>query len=110
MPSQVQEAFGRVIVEAGHRGIPAVASRIGGIPEAIGDSGVLVDPDDSPEHWAGAIDGALTDRHRYARLRAAALANAAREEFDAGGVARRLLEILHEQAIRANVGVQVVDR
>jgi glycosyltransferase involved in cell wall biosynthesis len=94
MPSQVEEAFGRVIVEAGHSGVPAVASCIGGIPEAIGKSGVLVEPTDPPERWASVISGALSDPAGYARLCAAAVANASRDEFAPQAVAVRLLDVL----------------
>lgn len=44
-PSRV-EAFGIVFLEAQAFGLPIVASNIGGIPEAIGDRGILVKPDD----------------------------------------------------------------
>jgi glycosyltransferase involved in cell wall biosynthesis len=43
VPSEVEEAFGRVIIEAAANGIPSIANRIGGIPEALGDSGILID-------------------------------------------------------------------
>jgi glycosyltransferase involved in cell wall biosynthesis len=94
VPSQVEEAFGRVIVEAGHSGVPAVASRTGGIPEAIGNSGVLVEPTDPAERWASVIEDALSDPDYYARLSAAAAANARRDEFAPRTVAVRLLDVL----------------
>lgn len=93
-PSQVEEAFGRVIVEAGFNGIPAVASRIGGIPESIGESGVMIEPTDPPQRWADALDRILSDPGTYASLRAGALANAQREEFRAPVIAARFLEVL----------------
>lgn len=96
-PSQIEEAFGRVIVEAGFNGIPAVASRIGGIPESIGESGVLLPPSDPPERWADAIDRMLSDPASYARLRTAALANAQRQEFEATTVAERFVKVLSSQ-------------
>lgn len=43
VPSKVPEAYSRVIIEAAFNGIPTIANRIGGIPEAIGDSGILID-------------------------------------------------------------------
>ncbi|MBI5400019.1 glycosyltransferase [Candidatus Saganbacteria bacterium] len=43
VPSLVPEGFGRVIVEAAANGIPTIANNVGGIPEALGQSGLLVD-------------------------------------------------------------------
>lgn len=47
MPSR-QEAFGLVLLEAGICGLPAIASRVGGVPEVIidQDTGLLVPPED----------------------------------------------------------------
>lgn len=43
VPSIVEEAFGRVIVEASIRGIPVIAHNKGGIAEALNGSGILLD-------------------------------------------------------------------
>jgi glycosyltransferase involved in cell wall biosynthesis len=43
VPSIVDDAFPRVILEAAVNGIPVVANKIGGIPEAMGESGIIVD-------------------------------------------------------------------
>jgi glycosyltransferase involved in cell wall biosynthesis len=45
VPSLVEEGAPRVIVEACSRGIPVIANGLGGIPEALGNSGILVDVD-----------------------------------------------------------------
>jgi glycosyltransferase involved in cell wall biosynthesis len=45
VPSLVEEGFSRVILEAAVNGIPVLSNRIGGIPEAIGSSGLLFDVD-----------------------------------------------------------------
>lgn len=41
VPSNVPEAFGRVIVEANLHGIPVIAHNVGGIPEAMNGAGIL---------------------------------------------------------------------
>ena len=50
MPDRV-EGFGISLLEAAASGVPAVASRTGGIPDAVrdGETGLLVDPDDVQE-------------------------------------------------------------
>jgi glycosyltransferase involved in cell wall biosynthesis len=49
VPSLVEEGFSRMILEAAANGIPAIANRLGGIPEALGDSGVLINIDDAAD-------------------------------------------------------------
>ncbi len=48
LPSVGQEAFGRVIIEAGASGVPVIATRIGGAVDIIenGKTGILVKPGD----------------------------------------------------------------
>lgn len=57
-----QEAFGRVIMEAAFAGIPAIGTRVEGIPEAIqeGVTGLLV-PTESPQALGAAITQLLDD-------------------------------------------------
>jgi glycosyltransferase involved in cell wall biosynthesis len=61
VPSR-SEGFGRVLVEAAFLAIPAVASRVGGIPEVVvdGQTGLLVPPDD-PAALAHALATLLRD-------------------------------------------------
>ncbi|WP_346007583.1 glycosyltransferase family 4 protein [Janibacter terrae] len=77
VPSRI-ETYGLVVTEALARGIPVVASHVGGLPEALGDTplgrpGVLVPPDE-PAGLARALRRWLTDAGRRADLRSAARA------------------------------------
>ncbi len=62
MPSR-REAFGRTAVESMAAGRPLVASRVGGLVDAVDDgvSGLLVPPED-PDALATALDRVLGDR------------------------------------------------
>jgi glycosyltransferase involved in cell wall biosynthesis len=91
-PSVWEEAFGRVILEAHASSIPVIATRIGGIPEALGGGGLLLLPEASPEEWAGAVESVLSDGALRSRLSAQARANAARPELDPECIADRFLE------------------
>ncbi len=74
-PSLWHEPFGRVFAEAASVGCPSVAFRCGGIPEAAGAGGVLLERAAGPDEWLRAIRG-LDDPGRYEALRGAALAHA----------------------------------
>jgi glycosyltransferase involved in cell wall biosynthesis len=61
IPSQWEEPFGRVAIEAMYNRIPVVASHTGGLIESVGDGGLLIDNFAEVEAWVGAIDK-LDDR------------------------------------------------
>ena len=69
LPSTGEEAFGRVLIEAGATGVPVVATRVGGVPEVILDrkTGLLVPPAD-PMSLAQAMTTLLKDRPLALRL------------------------------------------
>jgi glycosyltransferase involved in cell wall biosynthesis len=54
MPSQWEEAFGRVAVEAMMNGIPVISSDRGALPEVVGDAGTVLTTRD-PEVWVREI-------------------------------------------------------
>ena len=76
LPSRA-ETYGMVITEALARGLPVLATAVGGVPEALGTAadgtlpGRLIPPDD-PEALAGALRDWLTDPGLRARWRGAA--------------------------------------
>jgi len=43
VPSIIEEGFSRVIIEACVNGITVIANKVGGIPEAMGNSGIMID-------------------------------------------------------------------
>lgn len=89
VPSQWEEAFGRVIVEAQINGIPVLASAVGGIPEALGDGGVLVKDFRNPKAW---LDGMIKLEARYSELSALARINARR--FSVENAVEKFLDII----------------
>jgi glycosyltransferase involved in cell wall biosynthesis len=72
------ESFGMVVTEALARGLPVVATRTGGVPEAVGRApggalpGLLVAPDD-PAALTDGLARWLDERHLRDRLRRAAV-------------------------------------
>jgi len=81
VPSVWPEPFGLVGPEAGHRGLPAAAFAVGGIPDWLTDgvNGRLARADPpTPAKLAGAIAACLADSAEYERLRAGAGQQAAR--------------------------------
>lgn len=75
MPSQWEEAFGRVIVEAALWKVPTIGSNRGGIPEAIGEEGGVVVDSDNVDQWINAISD-LLHQDKYIRLGMSAYRNA----------------------------------
>lgn len=97
LPSRA-ETYGMVVTEALARGLPVIATAVGGLPEALGTApdgslpGVLLPPDD-PAALADALRTWLTDPAMRDRLRARARAR--RERLPAwSDTARRLAAVL----------------
>jgi glycosyltransferase involved in cell wall biosynthesis len=79
-PSLFQEPFGLVNAEAMACATPVVGANRGGIPEVLGSTGRLVDPEDT-ENFAAALSALLARPDDRARLGAAAY-DRCRKMFD----------------------------
>ena len=63
MPSQYEEGYGRVLLEAFSCGVPVIAAKRGGITEVVNDSvGILIEPDE--EGINQALKGLLEDNNK----------------------------------------------
>jgi UDP-glucose:(glucosyl)LPS alpha-1,2-glucosyltransferase len=88
VPSLWPEPFGRTALEAMAAGSAVIASRAGGLPEILGEAGVLLDRV-TPETIAGAILDLARQPERRVALGEAGRARAA-ERFEVGLLAGRL--------------------
>ena len=96
------ETYGMVVTEALARGLPVIATSVGGLPEALGrgsddgEPGLLVPPGD-PEAFAAALRAWVTDVELRERLRG--LARARRRMLSDWSVtARRIDTVLNRVA------------
>ncbi|SIO84474.1 glycosyltransferase family 4 protein [Nocardiopsis sp. JB363] len=92
LPS-LAETYGMVVTEALARGVPVMASAVGGVPEALGGSGISVAPG-APEEWARELRIWLSEprtRHRW-RVRARARRTELRGWDEAARALRHVLE------------------
>lgn len=80
-PSKWEEAWGRVASEAHCSGIPVVGSKRGGLPEAVGPGGAVLDYDAPLENWTDAVERLWRDEQHYQQLSAAARAFSERDEM-----------------------------
>jgi glycosyltransferase involved in cell wall biosynthesis len=94
------EAFGLAVLEAMAMGAPVVASRVGGLPEVVGDAGILVAPND-PQALAQAIN--RLHRDRAARARLASHTRERTSAFSWDRVSADLLNVYAEAARRPKV-------
>ena len=93
-PSLFQEPFGMVNVEAMACGTPVIGSNRGGIPEVLGEAGILVNPEEV-EAFAGALSSLLENAdYRTSLGRAAYLRG--REMFDWEIIAKHWASLLEE--------------
>ncbi len=97
------ESFGLVALEALACGTPVVAARVGGLPTAVGDGGVLVEGHDTCE-WATAMERVLYTPG----LREALSRNAVRHASGYGWErTAATLRAVYEQAVASRLGIPI---
>ena len=94
-PSRWDEPGPYAVIEAMAAGVPVLASRVGGLPELVGEGATL--PARSIEQWAKAMRELWNDRERRRESGAAALARA-RELFGAERFYNGLMDIYERVA------------
>lgn len=80
-PSRWEEAWGRVASEAHCSGIPVIGSQRGGLPEAIGPGGIVLDYDAPINQWASVVRKLWTDKSAYDSLSKASFEFSRREQM-----------------------------
>lgn len=93
VPSQWEEAFGRVVVEAHAAGLPTIASQVGGLPEASGEAGLLVPDFKNAETWAKTIQHVEANRSMIEERKPLLKQNA--ERFTPDKAAKTFMEIIN---------------
>jgi glycosyltransferase involved in cell wall biosynthesis len=94
------EGMPLVVLEAMARGVPVIASAVSGIPEAVGDTGILIDPSVAGpgfgEQLAAAIETFAGDADRRQQM-AHAARQRARAFFTEERMLRDHLALIQEQ-------------
>jgi D-inositol-3-phosphate glycosyltransferase len=90
------ESFGLVAVEAQACGTPVVAAAVGGLPFAVGNTGLLIDGHETAD-WSAGIESLLDDPDRRNLLSRKAVAHASQFSWEA--TTNRLLEVYVEATV-----------
>jgi glycosyltransferase involved in cell wall biosynthesis len=101
-PSAWEEPWGRIATEAQVSGIPVLASDRGGLPEAVGPGGILLDPEGPFDRWIEALSALWDDPEVLHRYGEAARLHSARPEIQPERLAGRFRCILADHATRGS--------
>lgn len=90
IPSVCEEAWGRIATESHINGIPVLASDIGGLPESVGNGGMLIPTDADIEQWSNALRKLWDDNEFYQKISNQARLYSNRKEINVDYLAQKL--------------------
>ena len=96
VPSKFEEAYGRVATEAQFSGIPVIATAHGGLPESVGDGGILINPDADIQLWVDAVRKLWADDNAYQTASQAATAYSRRPALNVENQAKLWADYLNK--------------
>jgi glycosyltransferase involved in cell wall biosynthesis len=96
VPSQWEEAWGRVVSEAHLNGIPVLGSDRGGLPESIGSGGLMLPAEAPLEDWLAALSRIWDEPESYETYVRAARLYSNRPEIQPAAIVSRLSTILED--------------
>jgi glycosyltransferase involved in cell wall biosynthesis len=100
VPSQWPETWGRVVNEAQINAIPVVASNRGGLPEAVGSGGVILDWQAPTAAWVAAVGRLWDEPDWYAEMARRARARAAADDIRPDALLDRFVSLLRDACAR----------
>ncbi len=102
-PSMWEETWGRVVTEAQINAIPVVASRRGGLPEAVGSGGSIIDPEASIDLWVDAVSRLWDDPRWYREMSDRALRRSQHDDLAPEPLVQRFIHVLKTAIGRVDV-------
>lgn len=94
VPTQIEEAFGRVVLESQANGIPVLAHDNGGLPESVGKGGFLIEQGADINRWVEQIEELFLNDSHYADLSEKAKKNTQRLEFSCEYITKTFLDLV----------------
>lgn len=96
LPSQAEETFSRLVVEAHYNGIPVVGADMGAISWTLGSGGILIREISNVTAYVDALKRLCNDTDLYKHYSKEALRNSERPEFQIKNSIKKLLNIMKQ--------------
>jgi glycosyltransferase involved in cell wall biosynthesis len=102
VPSQCEEAWGRVVTEAHFSGIPVLGSDAGGLPDTIGPGGTIISRNAPADVWARELRRLWHDEAYFEMKSQRALAHARRPAINVDRQVNAFLSIIQDVVAAAH--------